>query len=220
MSPRFLFRSSGMALLLGSLFGLSWTVMSALILPLADPNQFASPFFLIASWLMFFAAVAIVPGLVGWYASQSARAGWLGFVGFALVFFGVLVLGVGFGFISATVIPWLTTHAPELLVGALPPLLTLCALVSALMVGVGTIPLGFATMRAGVLPRWPGLLLILSGAAGLLGLLPLPYLKNIPAIASAVLLFLGLGWAGYALWREPVAQKSTLDRSVASPHGA
>jgi hypothetical protein len=88
------------------------------------------------------------------------------------------------------------------------------------MVGVGTIPLGFATMRAGVLPRWPGPLLILSGAAGLLGLLPLPYLKNIPASASAVLLFLGLGWAGYALWREPVAQKSTLDRSVASPHGA
>ena len=220
MSTRFLFRSSGMALLLGSLFGLSWTLMSALILPLAHPNQFASPFFLIASLLMFFAAVAIVPGLVGWYAYQSAHAGWLGFVGFSLVFFGVLVLGVGFGFISATVIPWLTTHAPELLVGALPPLLTLCAIVSALMVGVGTIPLGIATMRAGVHSRWPGLLLILSGAAGLLGLLPLPYLKNIPAIASAVLLFLGLGWAGYALWKEPVAREATLNRDVASPNGA
>jgi hypothetical protein len=219
MSPRFLFRSSGMALVLGSLFGLSWTLMSALIFPLAHPNQFASPFFLLASWLMFFAAVAIVPGLVGWYASQSARAGWLGFVGFALVFFGVLVLGVGFGFISATVIPWLTTNAPELLGGALPPLLPLCALGSALMVVVGTIPLGLATMRAGVLPRWPGLLLLLSGAAGLLSLLPLPSLKNIPAIASAVLLFLGLGWAGSALWREPVAQKSTLERGVASPNG-
>jgi len=220
MSPRFLFRSSGMALLLGSLFGLSWTIMNALILPLAHLNQFASPVFLVASLLMFFAAVAIVPGLVGWYVYQSAYAGWLGFVGFALVFFGVLVLGVGFGFISATVIPWLTTHAPELLVGALPPLLTLCALVSALMVGVGTIPLGIATMRARVLPRWPGLLLLLSGAACLLSLLPLPYLKNIPAIASAVLLFLGLGWAGYGLWREPVAKKSTLDRSVVSPNGA
>lgn len=220
MSPRFLFRSSGMALLLGGLFGLSWTIMSALILPLANPNQFASPLFLIASWLMFFAAVAIVPGLVGWYAYQSARAGWPGFVGFSLVFFGILVLGVGFGFISATVIPWLTTHAPELLVGALPPLLTLCALVSALMVGVGTILLGIVTMRAGVLPRWSGLLLILSGAANLLGLLPLPYLKNIPAIASAVLLFLGLGWAGYALWMEPVSQKSTLDMDVGSPNGA
>src|SRR6266566_3407410 len=164
MSPHFLFRSSGMALLVGSLFGLSWTLMSALILPLAHPNQFASPLFLSASLLMFLAPVAIVPGLVGWYAYQSARAGWLGFVGFALVFFGILVLGVGFGFIAATVIPWLTTHAPELLVGALPPLLTLCAIGSALMVGVGTIPLGIATMRAGVLPRWPGLLLILSGA--------------------------------------------------------
>src|SRR5207248_9475832 len=136
------------------------------------------PFFLIAGWLMLVAALAIVPGLVGWYAYQSARVGWLGFVGFSLVFFGVLVLGVGYGFISATVIPWLTTNAPELLGGALPPLLSLCALASALMVGVGTIPLGLATMRAGVLPRWPGLLLMLSGAACLLGLLPLPSLKN------------------------------------------
>ena len=211
MSPRFLFRASGMALLLGSLFGLSWTIMSALILPLAQLDQFASPLFLSASLLMFFAAVAIVPGLVGWYAYQSARAGWLGFVGFSLVFFGVLVLGVGFGFISATVIPWLTTNAPELLGGALPPLLTLCALGSALMIGVGTIPLGLATMRAEVLPRWPGLLLLLSGVAGLLGLLPLPYLKNIPAIASAVLFFLGLGWAGITLWMEQIAQKAPLD---------
>jgi hypothetical protein len=169
---------------------------------------------------MFFAAVAIVPGLVGWYAYQSASAGWLGFVGFSLVFFGILVLGVGFGFISATIIPWLTTHAPELLVGALPPLLTLCALGSALMVVVGTIPLGIATMRAGVLPRWPGLLLLLSGVAGLLGLLPLPYLKNIPAIASAVLFFLGLGWAGITLWLEPVAQKATLDTDGVSSNGA
>jgi len=153
-------------------------------------------------------------------SSHRARVGRLGFVGFALVFFGILVLGVGFGFIAATVIPWLTTHAPELRVGALPPLLKLCAIGSALMVGVGTIPIGIATMRAGVLPRWPGLLLILSGAAGLLGLLPLPCLKNSPAIASALLLFLGLGWAGYALWREPVAQKATLDRDGVSPNGA
>ncbi len=211
MSPRFLFRSSGMALLIGSLLGLLWTIMSALRVPLANPNEFASPFFLISSLLMFFAAVAIVPGLVGWYVYQSARAGWPGFVGFSLVFLGVLVLGVGFGLISATVIPWLTTHAPELLVGALPPLLTFCALVSSLMIVVGTIPLGIATMRAGVVTRWPGLLLILSGAAGLLGLLPLSYPKNIPAIVSALLLFLGLGWGGYALWMEPVAQKTTVD---------
>ena len=194
--------------------------MSALILPLANPNQFASPLFLIASLLMFFAAVAIVPGLVGWYTYQSARAGWLGLVGFSLAFFGVLVFGVGFGFISATVIPWLTTHAPELLVGALPPPLTICALVSVLMVEVGIIPLGIATMRAGILPRWPGLLLILSGAAGLLSLLPLPYPKNISAIASAALLFLGLGWAGYTLWRDPVAQKATVDLDVVSPQDA
>ena len=217
MSPRFLFRSSGMALLIGSALGLVWTIMSTWIVPLADPNQFASPLFLIASFLMLFAAIAIAPGLVGFYAYQSARAGWPGFVGFSLLFCGVLLFGVGFGFISATVIPWLTTHAPELLVGALPPLLSVFAVVSTLLVAVGAIPLGIASVLAGVLPRWPGLLLVLSGIAGLLNLLP--YLKNIPAPVSAALLFLGLGWAGYALWREPVSPRSPLDMKAAQSQG-
>lgn len=66
----------------------------------------------------------------------------------------------------------------------------------------------------------PGLLLILYGAAGLPGLLPLFYPKNIPAIVSAVLLFPGLGWAGYALGTESVAQKSSVNRDGVSPHDA
>src|SRR5947209_9134415 len=60
MSPRFLFRSSGLALVLGSLFGLFWTLMSALIVPLANPNQFASSFFLIASLFMLVVLLSFV----------------------------------------------------------------------------------------------------------------------------------------------------------------
>ena len=60
MSPRTLFRSSGVALLLRSLLGLAWTIMSALILPLTNPDQFASLPFLLTGLLMLFASMAIV----------------------------------------------------------------------------------------------------------------------------------------------------------------
>ena len=203
MSPSTLFRSSGVALLLGRLLGLAWTAMSALILPITNPDQFASLPFLLTSLLMLFASMAIVAGLVGMYARQAMQASWLGFAGFVLIFFGMLVVGVGFGLISATVIPWLTTHAPNLLAGELPPVLNVFIIVAILMVVVGTIPLGVATMRAGILPRWAGLLLIVSGVAGLVVIAPLPALaRNILTAASAVLFFLGLAWIGYALWSE------------------
>ena len=203
MSPSTLFRSSGVALLLGSLLGLAWTAMSALILPINNLDQYASLPFLLTSLVILFASMAIIAGLVGMYARQAISAGWLGFAGFILIFFGMLVVGVGFGLISATVIPWLTTHAPNLLAGELPPLLNVFIIVAILMVVVGTIPLGVATMRAGILPRWAGLLLIISGIAGLVVIAPLSALvRNILAGVSAVTFFLGLAWIGYALWSE------------------
>jgi MFS family permease len=177
--------------------------MSALILPITNPDQYASLPFLLTSLVILFASMAIIAGLVGMYARQAIQAGWLGFAGFVLIFFGMLVVGVGFGLISATVIPWLTTHAPNLLAGELPPVLNVFIIVAILMVVVGTIPLGVATMRAGILPRWAGLLLIVSGVAGLVAIAPLPALvRNILVAVSAVTFFLGLAWIGYALLSE------------------
>ena len=192
MSPSTLFRSSGVALLLGSLLGLAWTLMSALILPITNPDQYASLPFLLTSLVLLFASMAIIAGLVGMYARQAIQAGWLGFAGFVLIFFGMLVVGVGFG-----------THAPNLLAGELPPVLNVFIIVAILMVVVGTIPLGVATMRARILPRWAGLLLIISGVTGLVVIAPLPALvRNILAGVSAVTFFLGLAWIGYTLLSE------------------
>src|SRR5438105_11910190 len=200
MSSETLFRSSGVVLLVGSLLGLVWTIMSALILPITNPDQFAGLLFLLVSLMMLFASMAIVAGLPGMYAHQATRAGWLGLIGFGLTFFGMLVVGVGFGLISATVIPWLTTHAPNLLAGELPPVLEGFIVVAVLMVVVGAILLGVATMRAGVLPRWAGLLLIVSGVAGLLVIAPLLALvRNILAVVSSLAFLPGLAWLGVAL---------------------
>jgi hypothetical protein len=66
------------------------------------------------------------------------------------------------------------------------------AVVSALL-GVGGLLLGIATMRAGVFPRWAGLLLIVGlvslGAA----------FVNIFLSSALVFGMFGLGWIGYAL---------------------
>lgn len=223
MSPHFLYRASGMALLVGSISGLLWTLVSAFIVPLVTPDPFASPIFLIASLLLLIAAILISPGLVGLYVSQYARVGWLGFAGFVLLFVGTLLLGVGFGFISAAVLPWITTHAHELLVGSLPPLLYFFAVVGALLIVLGAIALGIAMILAKNRPMWPAIALVLAGVAGLLGLLPLPTSKNIPAILSAVLLFVGLGWSGYIQWKEPdpvvetIAETTPTDVVEATP---
>lgn len=212
MSPRFLFRASGMALLAGSLLGLIWIILSGVILPLTQADSFASPWFLVASLLMLVTTLVILPGLIGMYIYQLEHTGWVGLAGALLICLGILLFGIGFGYVSATVIPWLTTHAPELLTGALPPLLIVFVVASVLMVAVGAIPLGIATMRAAVLPRWAGLLLILSGIAGLASALPLPdTAKNYPVIASVALFFLGTGWIGYALWAERAAQQPSIE---------
>jgi len=219
MSPHFLYRASGMALLVGSISGLLWTLISAFIVPLVTPDPYGNPIFLIASLFLLIAAILISSGLVGLYVSQSARVGWLGFAGFVLLFVGTLLLGVGFGFISTSVLPWITTHAPELLVGSLPPLLYFFALVGALLIVLGAIALGIAMILAKNRPLWPALALVLAGVAGLLGLLPLPTSKNIPAILSAALLFIGLGWSGYIQWKEadPVVETMAADVVEAMP---
>lgn len=203
MSPNTLYRTSGAALILGSLLGLTWTIMSALILPITNPDQYANFPFLLTSLIMLFASMALIAGLVGMYARQATQVGWLGFAGFILIFFGLLIVGVGFGLISATVIPWLTTHAPNLIAGELPPVLNAFIIVAILMVVVGAILLGVATMRAAILPRWAGLLLIVSGVASVIAVAPLPSTaRDILAGVGALAFFLGLAWLGYALLRE------------------
>ncbi len=155
MSPQILFRSSGIALMVGSLFGLIWIIMS-IILPVTDPNQFGSLLFLLVSLLMLLGSMLIVSGLVGMYARQAIPAGWLGLIGFILLFFGLLVFGVGFGLISTTVIPWLTTQAPNLIAGQLPPVLYVFLAIAIVMIAVGSM------LSIPLLPQYPSQLLLYS----------------------------------------------------------
>lgn len=112
-----------------------------------------------------------------------------------------LILGVGGEIVSGFVLPWLATSAPKLAAEQGPPALIALFIITNLGGAVGAILLGLVTMRAGVLPRWAGVLLIIGGGVTVITAAPFPLaistlLNNI----ATVIFFLGVVWIGYALW--------------------
>ena len=147
-------------------------------------------------------------GMTGLYARQAKKVGWVGLVGYVL-FSLWLVLIMGFSFVEAFILPRLATTDPQFVVGwmgmlvgpaskvylgAMPALWTLTAPIYIL----GGVLFGFATFRAGILPRWAGALLAIGTAlAPLAAVLP-----NASQPKIAIPVGLALAWLGYALWSE------------------
>ncbi len=147
-------------------------------------------------------------GIAGLYARQVKEAGWLGLAGF-LLFSLCWALELAFIFAEAFILPLLATAAPtfvegflgifnghpiETSLGALPALYTLVGILYML----GGLLFGIATLRAGILSRWPaGLLAVAAAVTPAAALLPheIQRLAGIPV-------GLALAWLGYALWSE------------------
>jgi hypothetical protein len=149
-------------------------------------------------------------GIVGIYARQVNKAGWLGLAGFLLLIVSWW-LQTAFVFAEAFIFPVLATTAPQFVDGALGTIargqasdvnLGALPMIYSLGVGVpymlGGLLFGIATFRAGILPRWPaGLLAVAAALTPLAALLPhaIQRLAGIPV-------GLALAWLGYALWSE------------------
>jgi hypothetical protein len=149
-------------------------------------------------------------GIAGICARQVERAGWLGLAGFLLLTLSWW-LQTAFVFAEAYILPQLATTAPKFVDGLLGTLaagrtskVDLGALPAIYSLGVG-IPymlggllFGIATLRAGILPRWPaGLLAVAAALTPAAALLP-HAIQRLAAIPVA----LALAWLGYALWSE------------------
>jgi hypothetical protein len=164
-------------------------------------------------------------GMVGLYARQAQKVGWLGLAGFVL-FSLWLVIIMGFSFVEAFVLPrvaatdpafvrgWLgmfTGSAGKADLGALPTLWTL----SGPLYMLGGLLFGIATFRAGILPRWSGALLAVGTLlAPVAGLLP-----NASQPKVAVPVGIALAWMGYALWSERRPELSEPEsRELATSH--
>ncbi len=164
-------------------------------------------------------------GITGLYARQVNEAGWLGLAGFLLLTLSWW-LQTAFVFAEAYILPLLANTAPKFVDGLLGTLaagraseVNLGALPAIYNLGVG-IPymlggllFGIATLRAGILPRWPaGLLAVAAVLTPAAALLP-HAIQRLAAIPVG----LALAWLGYALWSERREQASDPVGGRASP---
>ena len=147
-------------------------------------------------------------GITGLYARQVKEAGWLGLAGFLLLIL-CWWLQTGYVFAEAFILPVLATAAPQFVdsflgiargnpgenIGALPAIYSLGIGIPYML---GGLLFGIATLRAGILPRWPaGLLAVAAALTPAAALLP-HAIQRLAAIPVG----LALAWLGYALWSE------------------
>jgi hypothetical protein len=143
------------------------------------------------SRLMLLASILLLLSLPAVYARQADAAGWLGLAGHGLLQTGILLLVV----LAATPLlyPAFNTAAGENLV----------VFLLGIALTLGLLLTGLATMRAGVFPRWAGILLLAATAGFFFVFFIAEFLPTITGqLDSAlfgVVLALGLAWMGLAL---------------------
>lgn len=138
-------------------------------------------------YMTYGAFVAVPFSLMGLHAIQSPRVGW-----FSLV--GSVAYGSSFIFYAATVVYALVQQTADYanLVDSLGILYPL----HGLLLILGGLLFGGSVMRAGVLPRWTGLLLMVGVVVNLaIAALPLPDISQIIGSTLRNIAFLGMAIA-------------------------
>jgi hypothetical protein len=164
-------------------------------------------------------------GIVGLYIRQAEAAGWLGLAGFLLLCISWW-LQTPYVFAEVFILPVLATSAPAYvdsflgIVNGTPGTMNIGSLplVYNLLVGVsymlGGVLFGIATLRAGILPRWPaGLLAVASAVTPAAALLP-HAIQRYAAVPTGI----ALACLGYALWTERRAQAAAPNPGTAISH--
>jgi hypothetical protein len=198
VSSTTLYRLSGLTLLLGAVLGTIGNILTDVLYSGNDPRQYLTPLWLVVTLVTLIGELLLVLGLSGIVVRQAPRAGWLGLAGFVLMFIGEFLF-TSYDVTALLVSPWLAQDAP-LLARNGPPSLSVFFLLAGILLTLGGILLGIGTMRARVLPRRAGLLLIIGV---LLNVVDAPLsgtLGSVVGIVSFVFFALAVGWMGYALW--------------------
>ena len=167
-----------------------------------------------AHFVYWVSAILMQLGLVGLYACQAEKTGWLGLAGFVLAFIGTaLVLSIFF--LATAGLPLIAAEAPTIFDQAMasPAFIVVMLVLGYIM---GYILFGVATMRAGVLPRWAGLMLIIGSSFFLISEAELVEgtLSHVIVTIGDVVFGLGLAWMGYALWSEKAERVSLAKPSM------
>lgn len=145
------------------------------------------------SYLFLLSAIFLLVSLPGMYARQANAAGWLGLVGYALLQAGTVLFAM-----LATPTLWypsITGPYPESVSGFL----------LGIALTLGLLLTSIATLRAGIFPRWAGILLLAATAGFFFSFfiaefLP-PLAGRVGGAALGVLLSFALAWIGFSMWQ-------------------
>lgn len=182
MSSSNLIRLAGLAALISGVLAAIGDLLR-LVVDVENPGSATTASYAIVFLLYLISTALLLLGLVGFYTSQSQAAGIVGFVGFLVAFLGTVLLAGALWF-ELFITPALATEAP----GLLEAELGLPGFILMLLFGaVGWVLFGVATLRAGVYPRWAGVLLIVGGV---IAFFPLPLVGIIFSVTVAYLGFL------------------------------
>lgn len=209
MSSATLIRWSGLA----ALVGYALLAVVAVVFVFAFPEDVApsvaatSNTWLVLHGLFLIAFLLGLVGLVGLYARQAQKAGVLGLIAFLMTFI-CFMLRFGWHWMETFVWPMIAQAAPRLLDHPEPvPAANVFGAVdrsSVLLLLVGWLLFGVASLRARVLPRWAALLVLVGAVVDL----TLGFVVDFPF--SAVVAGPGLAWMGYAVWAHKQAPSEAL----------
>jgi hypothetical protein len=177
-----LFRWGGLAALVSAAVSIMGDILR-LFVDVESAESAIGTSYALVFWLYLIGAVLLLLGLVGLYVSQSEAAGVLGLVGFLVAFAGTALLSGALWF-ELFITPALAVESPEL---AEAELGLAGFILSFLLVIVGWLLFGAATLRAHVYPRWAAVLLIVGA---IVSFAPVPLAGTVLSVAVAWLGFL------------------------------
>ena len=179
-----LIRWAGLAAVLSGVSSVIGDLLS-LVVDLESAESAATTPYMLVFLLYLLGTVLLLLGLVGLYSSQSEPAGFLGLLGFLVAFLGTALVSGALWF-ELFITPSLAVEAPEL---AEAELGLAGFAITFLLVVVGWVLFGVATLRARVYPRLAAALLIVGAVTSL-----------VPIPLSGVVLSVAVAWLGLMLF--------------------
>ena len=179
-----LIRLAGLAAVLSGASSVTGDLLS-LVVDLESAESAATAPYVFVFLLYLLGTMLLLLGLVGLYASQSKAAGVLGLVGFLVAFLGTALVSGALWF-ELFITPSLATEAPEL---AEAELGLVGFILSFLLVIIGWVLFGVATLRARIYPRWAAVLLIVGAVVSF-----------VPIPLSGIVLSVAVAWLGFVLF--------------------
>lgn len=220
MSFRVLFGFSGKALIGGGILLAIGYAITSLLTPLDLIAMYSNPLSLAGYVLRIAGATFVLLGMPAVFVrqAQAARSVTLSFIGFILTFLGIAVLEVSMNSINAFIFPPLATNPASqslfISMNANRPMGAAVAFIVGLLCEMFGPPiLGIAILRAKVLPRLAGWMLILLPVATFLGLPDYLVYQTIVGVVIAIVLGLSFGLCGTGLlsYRDPESGSSVLE---------